>query len=287
MERLSSSSDGDALTLARELAMLIREFHVRHKYLGIAIEGYQGLGKTTLALMIAKEYYGSWRAAFESVRFSLRDFIAESVEAVKLFRRIPLRILDDFSFQGGSKWKKEKELIDLLEYMNVIRTLYTSLIFTYVDNSGARFIRDNAKIKLVMNMRDLDTVDVRVYSRRYSVMGVYWKRIMNVVFRPQEVHSISEFRELYEQYWRNRVKAVEKKGKRLLEGLDSRKLRLFDLILGYYLGRSNLPLRDIPGIFRQITEFQFRNETFYKVKQIVLRKLKEYEIIGLDGSGEQ
>ncbi len=279
LESLADRPNYSVFHFAKEIADLIREFYIRKKYLGIAIEGYQGTGKTTLALLIAKEYYGDWFAAFRSIRFSLKDFIKESLEISKDEIYIPLRILDDFAFQGGSKWKREKELVDLLEYMNVIRTLYSCLIFTYVDNSGARFIRDNAKLKIILNMKDIDHVEARVYSRRYNVMGVYWKKILSFEYNPREIHNDPEFSELYMDYWRKRIKAVQDKGKMILEGLDSKKIRIHDFLLGYHIGKLGLPLREANTIYRQITENEYMDQTFYGINKKVINKLKEYNII--------
>lgn len=287
LENLAVEKHYSVYSFAREIANLIQIFHMKRKYLGIALEGYQGTGKTTLALLIAKEYYGNWEQAFKSIRFSLKDFIKESLELARKKKRIVLRILDDFAFQGGSKWKREKELVDLLEYMNVIRTLYTSLIFTYVDNSGARFIRDNAKLKIILNMKNLDTIEVRVYSRRYSVKGVYWKRAMTFSFNPAEIHEDEEFSKHYQRYWEQRINAVEEKGKMLLEGLDSKKVRLFDFNLGYELAKHNIPLREAINIYREISEIEFRNGTFYAIHRKALHKLREYNIIPENGSGER
>lgn len=279
LESLAKEKNYSVYHFAGEIAELIRLFNRKHKYLGIAIEGYQGTGKTTLALLIAKEFYGTWNLAFQSIRFSLKDFIKESLDLAKQKEIIPLRILDDFAFQGGSKWKREKELVDLLEYMNVIRTLYTCLIFTYVDNSGARFIRDNAKLKIVLNMKDIDNIEVKVYSRRYNVMGVYWKRVMSFTYNPSEIHSDDDFSHYYQRYWSNRLKAVEEKGKLLLEGLDSKRVRVFDFLLGYQLGKHGFPLRDIIPIYRLITEMQLENAAFIGINRKVLSKLREYNIL--------
>lgn len=287
LERLTRYSSLGVEEFAAEIADLINIMHKTKDYVGIVFEGPQGTRKTSLALLILYNVYGDWDLVIESTYFTIPEFLDDSLSALKGNYRVLARLLDDFGFGEGSKWRPSSELADLLEYMNIIRTIYTSLIFTYVDDSAAKFVRQNASIKVIMNRIGLDEIEAIIYKRKYTVMGPIWKRVLSFRFNKGIFNSFPGFMDAYERYWEKRRSYAILKGERLKEGMDRKKQLLFATIFGYYIGKYGYPFRDLLGFMRGVLELQFRNEVAIGINRLVQQKLEEYEIYPRDRNGKQ
>ena len=287
LEKLSSYANLSVEEFASEIAELISILHKTRDYVGIVFEGPQGTRKTSLALLILYNVYGDWDLVIESTYFTIPEFLDDSLSALKGNYRVLARLLDDFGFGEGSKWRPSSELADLLEYMNIIRTIYTSLLFTYVDDSAAKFVRQNASIKAIMNRVGLNEIEVAIYRRKYTVMGPIWKRVLSFKFNKGIFNSFPGFLEAYKRYWEKRRSYAILKGERLKEGMDRKKQLLFATIFGYYIGKYGYPFRDLLSFMRGVLELQFRNEVAVGINRLVQQKLDEYEIYPRVENGKQ
>jgi hypothetical protein len=112
------------------LSKLITKAYTSEGFISALIFGPQGIGKTSYALHVAKEIYGSWRKALEHLFFNPKEAIDKLYSALEQEKRIPLIIMDDAGLWLGKSqwWKKEK--IEFAEFFDIIRTVCSAVIFT-------------------------------------------------------------------------------------------------------------------------------------------------------------
>jgi len=107
--------------------------------------GPQGMGKTTYAMLVAKEIYGSWDKALDHLFFDPTDAFRRMTIALDTMERLKLVIFDDagfyfskymFMIEGGAK------LASVINWIfNVIRTVCAGVIFTSVSEDILKELR--------------------------------------------------------------------------------------------------------------------------------------------------
>ena len=158
-------------------------------YEQLFIEGPQGMGKTTYAMLVAYEVYRDWKTALYWTVFDPRtiwhefDRRIEMLEAGELEStdRIPLVIFDDagiffskYLYQQGKEGQELAEAINSL--FNMIRSICAAVIFTSPDMDVLKELRKKSwwvgEPRVLYTKEDPRRI-MTLYKRRITFMGAY------------------------------------------------------------------------------------------------------------------
>lgn len=112
------------------LAELIKK---AYKYNGIItayIYGEFGYGKTSYALWVAHEVYGSWEKALDHLYFKPQEVIRAIGEAIRTGSRIPVIIMDDAGLWLDRLTWYERDKVMFMQLFNLIRSVAAGVLFT-------------------------------------------------------------------------------------------------------------------------------------------------------------
>ncbi|RLF07893.1 MAG: hypothetical protein DRJ69_06700, partial [Thermoprotei archaeon] len=205
------------------------------------VYGDMGTGKTSYALHVAREVYGSWEEALNHLLFDPLPALRLLEKALEEDRRIPLIILDDAGFWLSKlEWWKE-ETVAFMQFYNLARTVVAGIIFTTPQDDLPSALRK--KVSFRISVRPLSWEEVprhfaeKALEKReeYERQGINWKLwCMAVGYRLRTLPSFMQrvkkkYIDIYpmhypksilEKYEEKRKKAVRKGLERLKELLE-------------------------------------------------------------------
>jgi len=182
------------------IADKINKRHEKNKFLSLMITGFPGTGKTVLAMAIAEKVY-------PDASDILNNMILSPVAWTKVFSsttKKKLVIIDDAGFGGLSRYAKTSEIQNILNRVDIIRTYYTSVIFTTVGGNLAKHLRRLCRYVLVCDDDDDGKSKCKIYRNIITAEGeIFTKRIGTLVFDPYQ-DWIVEHKHIYDAYWKYR-----------------------------------------------------------------------------------
>ncbi|MEM7823735.1 MAG: ATP-binding protein [Candidatus Aenigmatarchaeota archaeon] len=149
-----------------DLVDLLNERISKNYDASIAIIGQKGSGKSSLALLIAKEFYkkNSMEMNFEqfverNVVFSLRPFLEEQLSVKEFlisFKRDVIIFDEAFKIMGRFSWfssQERKKLIETAVALITMRFNNNTHIFCIPDiNEFTRFLREGSEISILLRI---------------------------------------------------------------------------------------------------------------------------------------
>ena len=142
------------------LSKLVDRAYRAESFVSALIFGEQGIGKTSYALHVAKEVYGSWHKALEHLFFDPKQAIAKMYEALEQGERLKLLIMDDAGLWLGKSqwWKREK--LEFAEFFDIIRSVASAVIFTTPANNLLSRLSHEIKLRIKISY-----IDSELYSQ--------------------------------------------------------------------------------------------------------------------------
>ena len=128
---------------------IIKYEYGRMGFSSFFVYGYQGVGKTTYALKVLKEVYGSWDLALKHLYFRLEPLMTDLSRYFAEGKRIPAVVVDDaFIALPKYRWMQDAELW-FFEFFNLARTTVAGIIFTSIESVDiAKFVRDKIRYRI-------------------------------------------------------------------------------------------------------------------------------------------
>ena len=113
-----------------EMSKKILKEYEREGFVSMIIYGAQSSGKTSYALHIGKEVYGSWEEALNHLFFSPLDALNLLDETLEKGERVKLIIMDDAGmWLSKYEWWDEGK-IRFSEFYEIVRSVCTCILFT-------------------------------------------------------------------------------------------------------------------------------------------------------------
>ncbi|RLC85159.1 MAG: hypothetical protein DRJ03_12385 [Chloroflexi bacterium] len=219
------------------LSKKILDAYKRNRLIIAFIQGTQGLGKTTYALKVAKEVYGSWEKALDYMFFEPLPSLFLMKAAAEQGERIPLIIYDDAG-KFFSKYLFQTEFqnfaVKISILFDVIRIVCNAVILTAPVQDVLKEIRKKCWWVVEIIEKDPYWSIAKIYKKKINAVGKVWhKQLAQDVFQPKLPDHI------YEMYMKRRrqadldviedainefLAAEAKRRQRLQESLEKAKL---------------------------------------------------------------
>ncbi len=202
------------------LSNLIERAYKREGFISALIFGPQGMGKTSYALHVAKEVYGSWHEALDHLFFNPNEAIDKLFSALEEEKRLKLIIMDDAGlWLGKGRWWQEDKL-EFAEFFDIIRTVCSAVIFTTpADNLLSRISKEimlRIKVcyidsKLYCQLRkqgyNIDVENWRVAKiYRFSLSPLFQPIIKKKAYDVYPLYYPDEIKQLYDAKRREAVR---------------------------------------------------------------------------------
>jgi hypothetical protein len=206
------------------LAQQIIKEHKRDGFISALVFGKQGSGKTTYALITAKEVYehlgynDPWQVALDRLFFELPESIPLLEQAFYERKRIPVIIFDDASIWFSKYYWYTDVQKAFFKIYALIRTLATAVIFTTPSpNDISFFLREKSwkKIKITKNGVETKGAKSGVRRARAWLFKNDFKRNSRGEFvNTLEKEAIDDYyleipNDIYKKYMEKRYKAIE------------------------------------------------------------------------------
>jgi len=216
--------------MAYILTKLIENAYSRESFISALIFGSQGIGKTSYALHVAKEVYGSWHKALDCLFFNPKGAIDRLFLALEQDERLKLIIMDDAGlWLGKSQWWKRDKL-EFAEFFDIIRSVCSAVIFTTpADNLLSRLSHE---IQLRIKVSPIDSelysqlkrqgynIDVDIWRvakiYRFSLSPLFQPIIKKQAYDIFPLYYPSDIKALYD---RKRKEAVRQKLNKVRQAL--------------------------------------------------------------------
>lgn len=206
------------------LAQHIIKEYKRDGFVSVLVFGKQGNGKTTYALITAKEIYeklgyeNPWQIALDRLYFELQEPLPLLKHAFYERKKIPIIIFDDASIWFSKYYWYTDIQKAFFKLYALIRTLVTAVIFTTPSpNDISFFLREKSwkKIKITRNGVETKGVKKGVRRARAWVHKSDFKKGSNGDFKTAaEKEAVDDFyleipNEIFNRYMEKRYKAIE------------------------------------------------------------------------------
>jgi len=210
------------------------------------VVGRVGAGKTSFALHILREIYGSWNI-LNYVFFDIRKFMEKAYKKISKSSRYKAIVLDDAGATLNALRFREQEMMNIIEIFNFMRTICSGIIFTTPDvydvlkriRVKAMFI---AQIFPISREKSL----ARIYETRYSAgYDKYYRKFLKEIEFPRHYP-------IHREYIKKRNNFIKKRMKELLKKNNNTSRTL-------HLIRTICPLCERTGILI----FRITNNTIY------------------------
>jgi len=206
------------------LTQQILKEHKRDGFISALVFGKQGNGKTTYALITAKEVYEKlgyedpWKIALDRLYFELPESIPILRQAFHERKKIPVIIFDDASIWFSKYYWYTDVQKAFFKIYALTRTLVTAVIFTTPSpNDISFFLREKSwkKIKITKNGVETKGVKKGVRRARAWLYGNDFKRSSNGDFKTAvQKEAIDDFYleipdEIFKKFMEKRYTAIE------------------------------------------------------------------------------
>jgi len=141
------------------LSKLIKRAYERNGYVSAIVFGEMGIGKTSYALHVAAQVYGSWDKALDCLFFKPQDAIRVMRKALDSGKRIPVLIMDDAGFWLGKLTWWERQKVMFMDFYNLIRTVCAGIIFTSPTDELPKIMRKKMYFRVGIQPLPRDKVD--------------------------------------------------------------------------------------------------------------------------------
>jgi hypothetical protein len=207
------------------LTQQILKEYKRDGFISALVFGKQGNGKTTYALITAKEVYEKlgyekpWQVALDRLYFELPESLPLLKQAFYERSKIPVIIFDDASIWFSKYYWYTDVQKAFFKIYALIRTLVTAVIFTTPSpNDISFFLREKSwkKIKITKNGVETKGVKKGVRRARAWLYKSDFKRDSNGDFKTAvEKEAVDDFYleipdEIFNKYMEKRYKAIER-----------------------------------------------------------------------------
>jgi hypothetical protein len=197
----------------------------RDGFISALVFGKQGNGKTTYALITAKEVYeklgyeNPWETALDRLYFELPESLPLLKQAFYERSKIPVIIFDDASIWFSKYYWYTDVQKAFFKIYALIRTLVTAVIFTTPSpNDISFFLREKSwkKIKITRNGVETKGPKKGVRRARAWLYKSDFKRDSNGDFKTAvEKEAVDDFYleipdEIFKKYMEKRYKAIER-----------------------------------------------------------------------------
>lgn len=125
---------------------IVKEIHRQKQSIVACVSGYPMSGKTSYALWIAYEVYGSWKKALDRLFFSPREGFEEIGEAIETGERIPLIIMDDIDMWIDSVCEREKTTF--IKLFRVAKGVVSTFLFTLSGADPPKWIIERRPLRI-------------------------------------------------------------------------------------------------------------------------------------------
>jgi hypothetical protein len=207
------------------LTQQILKEYKRDGFISALVFGKQGNGKTTYALITAKEVYEKlgyedpWQIALDRLYFELPESLPILKQAFYERIKIPVIIFDDASIWFSKYYWYTDVQKAFFKIYALIRTLVTAVIFTTPSpNDISFFLREKSwkKIKITKNGVETKGPKKGVRRARAWLYKTDFKRDKNGDFTTAvEKEAVDDFyleipEEIFKKYMEKRYKAIER-----------------------------------------------------------------------------
>ncbi|MEM4976140.1 MAG: hypothetical protein QXT64_02325 [Desulfurococcaceae archaeon] len=194
----------------------VRKAVEKMRFYDLLISGGQGVGKSTLALLILYKYYKhDAEKVLSNVFFDVEDLIE-----VLLEERRDIVLLDDAGV-SLNKWRAmSEESVEYNIFQQIIRTRCSSIIYTTVYDNLSKFLRDVVKAFIALHTVSDTKEGTIVYGSFYTKKmktRVIIKKLCDFTMHLEKLHQDSAFHELYVEYNRRREEFVKRVTRTILE----------------------------------------------------------------------
>lgn len=174
-------------------------------FYGLIVTGPQGIGKSTYAIKVLLEVYGSWRVAKNYIVFTMTDLITMLREAEE-GERIKCILWDDAGIHAHKyMYFENRKLVQLLEaFIDVARTKIAGWIITVPNmDELAKPLKRSPGFRIgVVRQRSGDWRCVTVYEREFIPPRTYVRKAYRDVFRARLNDSIyTEYMEMRRMFY--------------------------------------------------------------------------------------
>jgi len=207
------------------LTQQVLKEYKRDGFISALVFGKQGNGKTTYALITAKEVYeklgyeNPWQTALDRLYFELPESIPVLRQAFNERKKIPVIIFDDASIWFSKYYWYTDVQKAFFKIYALIRTLTTCVIFTTPSpNDISFFLREKSwkKIKITKNGVETKGPKKGVRRARAWLYGNDFKRGSNGDFKTAvQKEAVDDFyleipQEIFNKYMEKRYNAIER-----------------------------------------------------------------------------
>lgn len=212
------------------LAKLIEKAYESNGFISALIFGSQGIGKTSYALHVAKDVYGSWQKALNYLFFDPKEAIAKMHEALEHGEKIKLIIMDDAGlWLGRSQWWK-REKVEFAEFFDIIRSVASAVIFTTPADNLLSRLSHEIKLRIKISYIDselysqLKRAGYNIDIENYRVAKIY-RFSLSPLFQPiikkqaYDIFPLHYPNDIYRAYERKRREAVRQKLDRVKQAI--------------------------------------------------------------------